>query len=151
MQQVKKILSTKSCLKRFFFDGFRFFKRYTKPYILLKNLLANKIGINTVKAKPEKSIAERTKLRRHILDEIAKQRKTIDLNLCDYYFKYSSLSNMYKELKKTEVETNKVKVHFIEDDMTNLKKDIENASKDEAEKIETLNKIKDIVWTYFLL
>ena len=29
--------------------------------------------------------------------------------------------------------------------MTNLKKDIENASKDEAEKIETLNKIKDIV------
>ena len=107
--------------------------------------MANKIGINTVKAKPEKSIAERTKLRRHILDEIAKQRKTIDLNLCDYYFKYSSLSNMYKELNKTEVETNKVKVHFIEDDMTNLKKDIENASKDEAEKIETLNKIKDIV------
>ena len=142
---MKKILSTKSCLKRFFFYGFRFSKRYTKPYILLNNLLANKIGINTVKAKPEKSIAERTKLRRHILDEIAKERKTVDLNLCDYYFKYSSLSNMYKELNKTEAETNKVKVHFIEDDMTNLKKDIENASKDEAEKIETLNKIKDIV------
>ena len=45
--------------------------------------------------------------------------------MCDYYFKYSSLSNMYKELNKTEAETNKVKVDFIEDDMTNLKKDNE--------------------------
>ena len=135
----------KKLSQEIFFYGFRFFKRYTKPYILLKNLLANKIGINAVKTKPEKSIAERTKLRRYILDEIAKQRKTVDLNLCDYYFKYSSLSNMYKELNEREAEKNKVKVHFIEDDMTNLKKDIENASKDEAEKIETLNKIKDIV------
>ena len=75
--------------------------------------MANKIGINTVKAKPEKSIAERTKLRRHILDEIAKERKTVDLNLCDYYFKYSSLSNMYKELNKTEAETNKEKYTLL--------------------------------------
>ena len=46
----------------------------------------------------------------------------IDLHLFDYYFKYSSLCNMYKELNKTETETNKVKVDFIGDDMTNLKK-----------------------------
>ena len=46
----------------------------------------------------------------------------IDLNFFDYYFKYSSLSNMYKELNKTETETNKVKVDFIGDDMTNFKK-----------------------------
>ena len=46
----------------------------------------------------------------------------IDLHLFDYYFKYSSLSNMYKELNKTETEANKVKVDFIGDDMTNLKK-----------------------------
>ena len=65
---------------------------------------------------------ERIKLRRHRLDEIAKQGKMIDLHLFDYYFKYSSLSNMYKELNKTETETNKVKVDFIGDDMTNLKK-----------------------------
>ena len=32
---------------------------------------------------------------------------------------------MYKELNKTEAETNKTKVDFIEDDMTNLKKDNE--------------------------
>ena len=32
---------------------------------------------------------------------------------------------MYKELNKTEAETNKVEVDFIEDDMTNLKKDNE--------------------------
>ena len=46
----------------------------------------------------------------------------IDLHLFDYYFKYSSLSNMYKELNKTETETIKLKVDFIGDDMTNLKK-----------------------------
>ena len=32
----------------FFFDGFSFFKTYSKPYILLKNLVAKNIGINTV-------------------------------------------------------------------------------------------------------
>ena len=31
-----------------FLDGFSFFKRYSKAYILLKNLVGNKIGINTV-------------------------------------------------------------------------------------------------------
>ena len=32
----------------FFFYGFSFYKRYSKPYILWKNLVVNKTGINTV-------------------------------------------------------------------------------------------------------
>ena len=37
--------------------------------------------------------------------------------------------SIYKELNKAETETNKVKVGFIENGTTNLKKDIENVSK----------------------
>ena len=80
---------------------------------------------SAIKSKPnpksEESIAERTKLRKR-LDEIAKKEKTIDLNLFNYYFKYSSPSDMYKKLSKVGTENNKVKVNFIKDDMTNLKK-----------------------------
>ena len=42
---------------------------------------------------------------------------------------------MYKELKKTETETNKVKVGFIENHMVGLQKDIENAFKDDVEQL----------------
>ena len=52
---------------------------------------------------------------------------------------------MYKGLNKADTENNKVKVDFIKDDMINLKKDIENASKDDVDKIEKMNKIADIV------
>ena len=59
----------------------------------------------------------------------------------DYYFKYSSPSDTYKKLNKVDTENNKVKVNFIKD---NLKKDIENVSKDDVDKIEEMNKIADI-------
>ena len=52
---------------------------------------------------------------------------------------------MYKGLNKADTENNKVKVDFIKDDMINLKKDIENASKDDVDKIEKMNKIADNV------
>ena len=51
---------------------------------------------------------------------------------------------MYKGLNKADTENNKVKVDFIKDDMINLKKDIENSSKDDVDKIEKMNKIADI-------
>ena len=95
--------------------------------------------------KPEQSVGERTKLRRQRFDEIVKKEKKVNLELFRYYFKYSSPSNMYKELNKTETEKNEVKIDFIENDIADLKKDIENVSKDGVEKIETLNRIKDIV------
>ena len=52
---------------------------------------------------------------------------------------------MFKGLNKADTENNKVKVDFIKDYMINLKKDIENASKDDVDKIEKMNKIADIV------
>ena len=99
---------------------------------------------STKKPKSEESIAEITKLRGRRLDEIAQKKKRIDFNLFNYYFKYSSPSDMYKGLNKADTESNKVKVDFIKDDMINFKKDIENASKDDVDKIEKMNKIANI-------
>ena len=53
--------------------------------------------------------------------------------------------NIYKELNKAETERNKVKVGFIENGMTNLKKEIENVSKDHVDKIEQMNKTAYII------
>ena len=44
-------------------------------------------------------------------------------------------------MNEGDTENNKVKVNFIKD---NLKKDIENLSKDDVDKIEEMNKIADI-------
>ena len=65
--------------------------------------------------------------------------------MLNYYFKYSGTSNMYKQLNEEDTENNQVKVDFIKDDMTDLKEDIENASKDDVDKIEKMNKIADVV------
>ena len=56
---------------------------------------------------------------------------------------------MYKKLNETDTENNKVKVNFLKDDMTNFKKDIENASNDDVDKIEKMNKIANIVELIF--
>ena len=86
--------------------------------------------------------------------KLLKKKKMIDSNLLNYYFKYSGTSNMYKQLNEEDTENNQVKVDFIKDDMTQKmfyqkktlsKKDIENASKDDVDKIEKMNKIADIV------
>ena len=66
-----------------------------------------------IKIKTEESIVERTKLRSQRLDEIPKKEKTRDLNLFNYYFKYSSPSDMYKNLSEVDTENNQVKVNFI--------------------------------------
>ena len=97
------------------------------------------------KSKPEQSAVKRTKLRRKRFDEIAKKEKAIDSDLLNYYFKNSGTSNMYKRLNEEDTENNQVKVDFIKDDMTDLKENIENASKDDVDKIGKMNKIADIV------
>ena len=61
------------------------------------------------------------------------------MNLLNYYFKYPIPTGMYKKLNETDTENNKVKVNFIKNDMTNFKKDIENASNDNVDKIEKMN------------
>ena len=74
----------------------------------------------------------------------------IDLNLFNYYFKYSYPSDMYKKLSKVDTKNNKVKVYFIKDYLTNSKKGIENVSKDDVDKIELkMDKIVDIVELIF--
>ena len=58
-----------------------------------------------------------------------------------YYFKYSIRSNTYKELSEADKEINKVKVDFIKNSITCLKKAIENVPKDDVLKIEENKKI----------
>ena len=55
----------------------------------------------------------------------------------NYYFKYSIPSDMYRNLNEVDTENNKVKVNFIKNDMT----DIKNASQEDVDKIEKMNKI----------
>ena len=102
-----------------------------------------------LKSKPEQIAGKRTKLKRKRFDEIVKKEKTIDSDFLNYYFKYSGTSNMYKQLNEEDTENNQVKVDFIKDDMTDLKENIENASKDDIDKIEKMNKIADIVLNLF--
>ena len=101
------------------------------------------------KSKPEQIAGKRPKLTRKRFDEIVKKEKTIDSDFLNYYFKYSGTSNMYKQLNEEDTENNQVKVYFVKDDMTDLKEDIENASKDDIDKIEKMNKIADIVLNLF--
>ena len=69
----------------------------------------------------EENIAEKTKLRRRRLDEIAKKEKKVSLELFKTYFDYSSLSNMYKALNETKsLEENRLQVNTIENKLTNL-------------------------------
>ena len=67
--------------------------------------------------------------------KLLKKKKIIDSDLLNYYFKYLGTSNMYKQLKEEDTENNQVKVDFIKDDMTDLKKDIENTIADIVELI----------------
>ena len=95
--------------------------------------------------KHEESIAERIKLRRQRSDKIANKEKTINLKLFKHYFNYQSPSKMYNALSDTKnTEKHNIQVNLIKSDLINLKKDIGNESKDDANKIEDMNKIADI-------
>ena len=52
--------------------------------------------------------------------KLLKKKKTVDLNLFNYYFKYPIPTGMYKKLNETDTENNKVKVNLTKDDMTNF-------------------------------
>ena len=62
------------------------------------------------------------------------------------YFKYSSPTDMYKNLNKSiNIEKNKIQTELINNALINLKKDTENTPKDNTNKIEENNRIIDIV------
>ena len=55
--------------------------------------------------KPEKSIVEKTKLRRESIAEIKREEKNINNKLFDYYFVYSNPSNICNRLINVTGET----------------------------------------------
>ena len=92
---------------------------------VLKNLKSVFTGLyfhyKDVPSESEESIAERTKLRRQRSDEIANKEKMINPELFREYFKYSSPSDMYKNLNNTiGSEWNKSQVNAIKDKLANL-------------------------------
>ena len=94
----------------------------------------------------EESIAERTKLKRQRVAEIVNENHTISLELFRKYFGYSNPSNMCKLLNDTKnTERNKAQVDLIKGNLTNLKRNIKNASKDDQDKMEKMNKVAYIV------
>ena len=96
------------------------------------------------KSKTEESAAETTKLRKQKLNEIFKNKKETNLELFKKYFKYSSPVDMYKYLKRQQTQK-EIQTESIKNTLTNLRKDAENAPKDNANKIKENNKIIDIV------
>ena len=52
---------------------------------------------------------------------------------------------MYESLSKADTETSKIKVDFIKNSVTSLKKVIEKMSRDDVDKTEKMNEIADIV------
>ena len=74
--------------------------------------------------KPEDSIGETTKLRKQRLNEIAENEKKINLELFKRYFKYSSPTDIYKNLNESiNTERNKIQTESINNNvLTNLKK-----------------------------
>ena len=93
----------------------------------------------------ERSIAERTKLRRRS-NEIERKEQNINNEFFKAYFTdYQSPSNMYKKLSETKSAVNEVRADSIKKVVSKLKRIIEYATKDDALKTEEKEKIIDIV------
>ena len=94
----------------------------------------------------EENIAERIKLRKQRFNEIKQKEQYINNNLFKEYFKYPTPSKMYNTLSDTKnTERHNIQVNLIKSSLTDSKKETENASKDDVNKIEEMNKIVDIV------
>ena len=93
----------------------------------------------------ERSIAERTKLRRRS-NEIERKEQNINNEFFKAYFTdYQSPSNMYKKLSEAKSAVNEVRADSIKKVVSKLKRIIEYATKDDALKTEEKEKIIDIV------
>ena len=94
----------------------------------------------------EKSIAERTKLRKERSDEIKRKEQKINNELFKVYFiDDQSPSNMYKILRETKDTVNVVRVDSIKKVLSKLQRILD--WKDDAAKIEKNEKMIDIVQT----
>ena len=94
----------------------------------------------------EEGIAEKTKLRRQRLDEIAKKEKIIDSKLFREYLEYLSPNDMYKNLNNTTgSEENKTQVNTMKSRLANLVEAFKSNPTSDAKKITTRNNMLDIV------
>ena len=94
----------------------------------------------------ERSIAERTKLKRRRLDEIKRKEQNINNELFKKYFiDYQSPSNMYKKLSKTEGAMNEVRVDSTKKVLSKLQRITDYVTKVNAFKIEENEKTIDVV------
>ena len=94
----------------------------------------------------EKSIAERTKLRKERSDEIKRKEQKINNELFKVYFTDDqSPSNMYKKLRETKDTVNVVRVDSIKKVLSKLQRILD--WKDDAAKIEKNEKMIEIVQT----
>ena len=70
-------------------------------------MVASEVDKGKLEPKTEESIAERTKLRKKKIAEIKREEKKINNSVFQYYFsKYQNPSDMYKNLRETEVTEN---------------------------------------------
>ena len=100
----------------------------------------------------EENIVERAKLRKQRLDEIKQKEQYINNNLFKEYFKYPSPSRMYNTLSDTiNTERHNIRVNLINSSLIDLKKDIGNASNDDVNKIEEMNKIAILLNLFLIL
>ena len=93
------------------------------------------------KSKPElkpkfgESIEERTKLRKQRLKEIAKKEKTLDNNLLEENFEYSSPNDIWKNLNTTsDIEEKNPKVNKRKNNLTDLMMKFKNNPTNNAKK-----------------
>ena len=94
----------------------------------------------------ERSITERTKLRRERLDEIKRKEQNINNELIKIYLTdYQSPSNMYKTLSETDGAVNKIRLDSIKKALSKLQRIIDYVPKDNAFKIQENEKIIVIV------
>ena len=86
----------------------------------------------------EESIAEITKLKRQISDEVTKKQKKISSKLFGRYSGYSSPSDMYKALNETKnLEENEAEVNKIEDKLVNLIEALKSSPTSDVKKLKT--------------
>ena len=74
-----------------------------------------------LKTEYEKIIAGRATLRRQRLAEVKKREENINNKMFNYYFKYSSPSNIVSQLSDAKGELNKEQVYFINKQLTKIK------------------------------
>ena len=82
-----------------------------------------------------------------LYEQIIKEEREINNDLFKKYFTiYQSPSNMYDFLNKIKnIKEKDIQVKLIKSELTDLKKDIGNTSKNDVNKIEEMNKIADIL------